>query len=392
MAVHSECRNTRPSLSHHKAYHGPKAILQPPLSEHLSPSSIINPPFPKDHDPATPFGPPNTHINTVSMPHYEAYTIRPDDLVSSEERWSSPPMKSIPATQEDLHTEVISQRQSGRTACRELEDCHGPKRQYIDRLIRERNTCTSRGHFEVAQLRLERIPRDSVKASNGNSGRSYHARDYKHRDPSKPRQKTVYMHIILQYMENPNRSPVPPAPGNSTRCNASVNDSYRSGRQHTLEEDSLISPIHPDNQPSLLPVNKQRPGLAGRYPYTARNEHIVSFSSSLYISRGTQTSSPEHSGLHSDCCSGDNNDISTPGITPAGSIGATITDVEQEFSNSSHSSGDEIAATANFAAAPKCVDELAEKESTSANGYEKPPWFQNLQPGLFLLRLQELSS
>ena len=388
MAVHSECRNIRPSLSHHKGYHGPKTIFQPPLSEHLSPPSILNPPFPKDHDPEAPFGPPNTHADTVPMPHYEAYTIRPDDLVSSEERWSSPPMKSIPATQEDLHTEVINQRQSGRTACRELEDCHGPKRQYIDRLIRERNTCTSRGHFEVAQLRLERIPRDSVKASNRNSGRSYHARDYKHRDPTKPRQKTVYMHIILQYMEDPNRSPVPPAPGNSTRCNASVNDSYRSGKQHTLEEDSLISPIHPDNQPSLLPVNRQRPDLAGRYPYTARNAHTFPLSSSLYISRGTQTSSPEHSELHGDCCSGDNDDISTPGITPAGSIGATITDVEQELPNSSHSSGDEIAATGNFAAAPECVDELVEKESTSANGYEKPPWFQNLQPGIFLFRLQ----
>ena len=388
MAVHSECRNIRPSLSHHKGYHGSKTILQSPLTEHLSPPSILNPAIPKDHDPATPFGPPNTHINTVPMPHYEAYTIRPDDLVSSEERWSSPPMKSIPATQEDLHTEVINQRQSGRTACRELEDCHGPKRQYIDRLIRERNTCTSLGHFEVAQLRLERIPRDSVKVPNRNSGRSYHARDYKHRDPTKPRQKTVYMHIILQYMENPNRSPVPTAPGNATRCNASVDNSYRSGRQHTSEEDSLISPIRPDNQPSLLPVIVQRRGLAGGYPYTARNEQISPLSSSLYISRGTQTSSPEHTGFHSDCCSGDNNDDSKPGITPAGSIGATITDVEHEMPSSSHSSGDEIASMGNLAAAPEYVDEFAEKEPRSANGYEKPPWFQNLQPGLFLFRLQ----
>ena len=389
MAVHSECRNIRPSLSHHKGYHGSKTILQPPLLEHLSPPSILNPSIPKDHDPATPFGPPNKHTNTVSMPHYEAYTIRPDDLVSSEERWSSPPMKSIPATQEDLHTEVISQRQSGRTACRELEDCHGPKRQYIDRLIRERNTCTSLGHFEVAQLRLERIPRESVKASNRNSGRSYHARDYKHRDPTKPRQRTVYMHIILQYMENHNRSPVPPASGNPTRCNASVQNSYRSGRQHTPEEDSLISPIHPDNQPFLLPVpvTVQRPGLAGGYPYTAKNEQIPPLSSSFYISRGTQTSSPEHTGFYSDCCSGNNNDNSTPGITPGGSIGATITDVEHEIPNSSHSSGDEIASMGNFAAVPECVDEFAEKELMSANGYEKPPWFQNLQPGLFLLRL-----
>ena len=388
MAVHSECRNIRPSLSHHRSYHGPKTILQPPLSEYPSPPSILNPSFPKDLDPTTPFGPPDPHINTVPMPHYEAYTIRPDDLVSSEERWSSPPMKSIPATQEDLHTEVISQRQSGRTACRELEDCHGPKRQYIDRLIRERNTCTSVGHFEVAQLRLERVPRDSVEASNRNSGRSYHARDYKHRDPTKPRQKTVYMHIILQYMENPNRSPVTPAPGNSTRCNASVDDSYRSGRQHTLEEGSLIPSIHPDNQPSVLSVNVQRPGLVRRYPYTARNEQRLPLSSSLYVSRGTQTSSPEHSGIHSDYCSGGNNDISTPGITPSGSIGATSADVEQELPNSSHSSDDEIASMEDSPAAPEYVDELAEKDSTSANGYEKPPWFQNLQPGLFLFRLQ----
>ena len=388
MAVLSECRDIRPSLSHHKSYHGPKTILQSPLPEYPSSPSILNPSFPRDLDPAIPFDPPNTHMSTLPMPHYEAYTIRPDDLVSSEERWSSPPMKSIPATQEDLHTEVISQRQSGRTACRELEDCHGPKRQYIDRLIRERNTCTSVGHFEVAQLRLERVPRDSVKASNRNSGRNYHARDYKHRDPTKPRQKTVYMHIILQYMENPNRSPVPPAPGNSARCNASVDDSYHGGRQHTLKEDSLISSIHPDNQPSVLPVNVQRPGLARRYPYTARNEQSFPVSSGLYISRGTQTSSPEHSGLHSDYYSGDNNDISTPVITPVGSIGATSTDVEQELPNSSHSSGDEINSSENFPAAPEYVDELAEKDSTSANGYEKPPWFQNLQPGLFLLRLQ----
>ena len=388
MAVHSECRHIRPSLLHHNGYHGPKTILRPLLSEHLSPTSILNPPCSKDHNPATPCGPPNTHINTVPIPHYQAYTIRPDDLVSSEERWSSPPMKSIAATQEDLHTEVIRQRQSGRTACRELEDCHGPKRQYIDRLIRERNTCTSLGHFEVAQLRLERIPRDSVKASNRNSGRNYHSRDYKHRDPTKPRQKTVYMHIILQYMKNPNRTLVPPAPGNPVRYNSSVNNSYRSGRQHTLEEDFLISPIHPDNQPSELPVIVQRPGLAGGYPYTARNEQDFPLSSSYYISRGTQTSSPEHTGLHSDCCSGDDNDNSAPGSIPAGSIGATVTDVEQELHNSSHSSGDEIASTGNFAAAPECVDELAETESRSANGYEKPPWFQNLQPGMFLFRLQ----
>ena len=383
MAVHSEPRNIRPSLSHYNSYHGPKTTLQPPLSEHLSPTSILHPSFSKDHDPAT-----NTHMNTVPVPHYEAYTIRPHDLVSSEERWSSPPMKPIPATQEDLHTEVIRQRQSGRTACRELEDCHGPKRQYIDRLIRERNTCTSVGHFEVAQLRLERIPRDSVKVSDRNNSRNYHARDYKHRDPTKPRQKTVYMHIILQFMENPNRSLVPQASGNRARFNASVDNSYRSGRQHTLEGDFLSSPIHPDNQSSVLPVIVQRPALAGGYRCPARNEQNSPLSSSLYISRGTQTSSPEYTGLHSDCYSGDDNDISTPGIIPAGRIGATVNDVEQELPNSSHSSGDEIASTRNSAAAPEFVDELAEKESRSANGYEKPPWFQNLQPGLFLFRLQ----
>lgn len=387
MAAHSDRRNTRPILSHHNSYHGPMTTFQTPFPEHPGHTRPPNPPVLEDHDPGTLFGPPVAKINIVPVPYYEAYTIRPDDLASSEERWSLPPKKSIPATQEDLHAEVIRQRQSGRTACRELEDCHGPKRQYIDRLVRERNASTSLGRFEVAQLRLERVPRDSGKASDRNSGRTYHARDYKQRDPPKPRQKTVYMHIILQYMKNPNRSHAQIPPDVFAPCNANVDNSYRSGRQRTSVEDFLIPPMPSNDQPSVLPSNIQRPILARGYPYTMANEQMILPPPSCYISRGTQISLPAHTRLHTDCCSGDNSDEPTLGSVAAEDAWTATANVEEKLPSNSHSSDDEIVSTGDSAAAREFASESIDNESESTGEYEKPPWFQNLQPGLLLLHL-----
>ena len=321
----------------------------------------------------------------MPLADYEGYTVRPDDLASSEERWSFPPTKSIPATQEDLHTEVIRQRQSGRTACRELEDCHGPKRQYIDRLISERNASTSLGHFEVAQLRLERIPRDSGKSSNRNSGRNYHARDYKQKDSIKPRQKTIYMHIILQFMKNPNRSLADIPPDNFAPRNPNVGNSHLRGRQHTSEEDKFTPSMSSNDQPPLIPGTSQRPILARGYPYTTGNEQVVPTPSSLYNSRGTQTTFPAHIRPHSDCCSGDNTDDATFGGASAEDTWTTTTHIEEELPRNSTSSVDEVVSMGDSAATHDSTNESTENESGGIDEYEKPPWFHNLQPGLLLL-------
>lgn len=386
MAAHWDRRDTRPIFSTHNSYHGQTNTVQPPLPEHLGHTRLPNPPVSEHHNRATSFAPPLAENNTVPLAYYEGYTVRPDDLASSEERWSIPPRKSIPATQEDLHTEVIRQRQSGRTACRELEDCHGPKRQYIDRLISERNASTSLGHFEVAQLRLERILRDSGKTSNRNSGRNYHARDYKQKDSTKPRQKTVYMHIILQFMKNPNKSLVDIPPDNFAPRNPNVGNSHLSGRQHASEEDVFTPSMSSDDQPSLIPRTSQRPILARGYPYTTGNE-VVSPPSSLYISRGTQTTFPAHVRPDSDCCSGNDTDDATSGGASAEDTWTTTTHIEEELPRHSTSSVNEVVSMGDPAAAHESTNDSTEKESGGVDEYEKPPWFHNLQPGMLLLHL-----
>ncbi|CAD6589309.1 MAG: hypothetical protein ASARMPRED_004000 [Alectoria sarmentosa] len=334
-----------------------------------------------------PSSPPFQIKNIVPVPYYEAYTIRPDDLASSEERWSLPPKKSIPATQEDLHTEVIRQRQSDRTACRELEDCHGPKRQYIDRLISERDSSTSLGHFEVAQLRLERIPRESGKAFNRNSGRNNHARDYKQRDFAKPRQKTVYMHIILQFMNYPKRSLAQIPPDNFAPRNPNVGNGYRSGGEPTLEDDVLIPLISSYDQPSVILETSQRPTQPRGYPYTPADEQIVWPPSSRYVSRGTQTNFPVHATPPGDWSSADTTEDAMLGDTLTEETWTAANDVEQEMPRTSPCSDDEVVSIGNSVVAFESTVESSEEESRGINDYEKPPWFQNLQPGLLFLKL-----
>lgn len=388
MDAHWDHQNIRPMLSSHNSYHGQTTNFEPHLPEHLGHTRPPNAPTSQHHGRATSFSPLLAERNVMPIPHYEGYTVRPDDLASSEERWEHPPKKSIPATQEDLHTEVIRQRHSGRTACRELEDCHGPKRQYIDRLIRERNASTSLGHFEVAQLRLERITRDSGKASNRNSGRNYNARDYKQKDPTKPRQKTVYMHIILQFMRNSHRRLSEIPSDNFAPRHPNVGNSHSGGRQYTSEEVCLIPPTSSNDQPSLLPENSQRPILARGYPYTMVNEQVSSPPSSRYISRGTQTALPFNTSPHSDWCSSENTDHTTPGNASADDGWTTTTNVEEEMPRNSSSSDDEVISMGDAAAAHDISNESIENESISIDEYEKPPWFKNLQPGLLLLHFQ----
>ena len=390
MAAHWDPRDTRPILSTHNSYHGQTTTFQPPLpeQEHLGRKRLPDPPILEHHDRATLIAPPSAENNIVPFAYFEGYTIRPDDLASSEKRWSLPPKKSIPATQEDLHIEVIRQRQSGRTACRELENCHGPKRQYIDRLIDERNASTSLGHFEVAQLRLERIPRDSGKASNRNSGRNYQARDYKQKDSTKPRQKTIYMHIILQFMKDPSRGLAYIPPDNTAHCKPNVGNSHLSGAQYTSEEDIFVPLMSSNDQPTLMPGTSQRPILARGHPYTTGNEQSSSSPSSRYISRGTQTTFSAHTRPHDDCWGGDHSDEATPWEASAKDTWITTTNVEEELPRNSPLSNDETVSMGDSAAAHESANDSTGRESRGIDEYEKPPWFQNLQPGLLLLHLQ----
>ena len=387
MADLGDRRNTRPILSSRNSYHGQTATFQPPLPEKLgrmrTPTHLI----PQSHGYAGPFGPTLAEDNIVPVPYYEGYTIRPNDLASSEERWSLPPKKSIPATQEDLHAEVIRQRQSVRTACRELEDCHGPKRQYIDRLIRERDASTSLGHFEVAQLRLERIPRDSGKASHRISGRNYHARDYKQKDSTKSRQKTVYMHIILRFMKNPNMGLAQIPQDNCIPCNANIDNGYHSGGQHTSEDEILIPLVLSNDEPSFLPGIRPRPTQPRGYPYTAAEEQIISSLSSRYISRGTQTTFPVHNRPRDDWPSVDATGNATLGGGPTEHAWTTTSNVEEEMLRDSPSSDDEVVSLGDSAAAHEFANESPVNECRSIDEYQKPPWFQNLQPGMSLLDL-----
>lgn len=389
MAAHWDRRNTRPILSRHNSYHGQTATFQAPLPEDLGQTRSRNPPIFRYHGRASPFGPPVIGNEIVPIPYYEAYTIRPEDLASSEERWSLPPKKSIPATQEDLHAEVIRQRQSGRTACRELEDCHGPKRQYIDRLISERDASTSLGHFEVAQLRLERIPRDSGKASSRNRSRSYHAREYQHKDSTKARQKTVYMHIVLQFIKNPNGSLAQILPDNLAPRDPHVGNEYRSEMQHRLEKDTFIPLVSSNDLPSVSPRSSRRPTPSREYTYITVDEEKIAPSSSRYTSRGTQTTLPVHIYPRGDCSSADTADDATLGGDPIEETSTTNTNVAEEMLRKSSSSDDEVVTTSDSAAAHEFAnDSNDEKESRSIDEYQKPPWFQNLQPGLLLLALQ----
>lgn len=323
----------------------------------------------------------------MPIPYYEGYTVRPDDLASSEERWSLPPKKSIPATQEDLHVEVIRQRQSARTALRELEDCHGPKRQYIDRLIRERDASTSLGHFEVAQLRLERIPRDSGKASHRNSGRNYHSRDYKQKDSTKPRQKTVYMHIILRFIKNSNRNLAPIPQDSLLPCHPKVGNGYRSEGQHISEDEIFLSLIPTNDEPSVLPGTSQRSTRPRGYHHAAAEDQIVSPPSSRYISRGTQTTLLVRNRPRDDCSGVDTTDNAALGGAPTEYTWTTTTEIEEDMPRDLPSSDDEVTSVDDSAAAHESTNESTIDESGSIDEYEKPPWFQNLQPGLLLLDL-----
>lgn len=377
MAVPWDLRHPRPNSSNQNSYHGQTAVSQPPSSEHLGNTRLPNFPNSDYHPHATP------DSSILHLGRYEGYTIKPDDIASSEKRWSLPPRKPIPATQEDLHTEVIRQRQSGRTACRELEDCHGPKRQYIDRLIMERNASTSLGHFEVAQLRLERIPRESRRAYNRSGGRNYDTHDYKHKESTKPKLKTVYMHIILQFMKNASRSLVETASDNYAPRNPSVGETYHGERQNTSEEDFSTAPITPIHQPPLLHVSSQRPTQAREYRYTTDDEQSVSPSPSCYISRGTQTASPAHAKLQTDEIADD----APPGDASSEESCVTYTNVEEGIPRSSPSSDDEVVSTRDSPATSESENESTGKESKGIDEYEKPPWFQNLQPGLLLLHI-----
>lgn len=384
MAAYCDRQNDPFLLSTHNSSHDPTTAFQPRLPEQLDQITFPNPPFSEHHGRATPLGPLFPENNVVHVPYYEGYTMRPDDLASSDDRWSLPPRKSIPATQEDLHAEVIRQRQSGRTACRELEDCHGPKRHYIDRLIKERNASTSLGYFEVAQLRLERIPRDSGKASNRYSGRNYQARDHKQKDSAKIRQQTVYMHIILRFMKiSKNLDEV--RPDNFALGNSNVSNVHRRGSQPTSEEDAVMPFGFSNGEPSVLPEPSQRPVLARGFPYTTGIERVVQPPSSRYVSRGTQTAFPADTGPYSDRCSGDYPDDATLEGAIAEDAWTATTNTEEEMLGNPPSSTDEVASMGYSAAAREPVEGSTKKASGAMDEYEKPSWFQNLQPGLLLL-------
>ena len=384
MAAHWDNRNSRPIPSNHQDYRSQRSAFQHPFPEHLDNTRPSVIPVPEHHGPATSFRSPFAMNLALPIPYYEGYTIRPDDLASSEDRWSFPPRKSIPATQEDLHTEVIRQRQSGRTACRELEDCHGPKRQYIDKLVKERSATTSLGHFEVAQLRLERIPKDSGKASNRSSGRSSHTRDNKQKDLAKPRQKTVYMHIILQFIRDSSGGITGIPQGTLAPCNPNVGNSHPSARSYSTDEDTITTPMSSDDQSLVFPEASHRPTLTRGRTYAAGNEQFRSLPSVHYITRGTQTTLPANSKPCRDWCSEEIEDDATQGDASAEDTRTTTNNVDEEMPQRSPSSDDEAISVCESVASHGSAIESTEEESRSVDEYEKPPWFQNLQPGLLL--------
>ena len=382
MAAQWDNVNSRPILLNHNGHQGQSSTFQAPLPVPDHPGDM-KPPIPlvpEHHGRATHFGPPFAENHLVPIPYYEGYTIRPDDLASSGDRWSLPPKKSIPATQEDLHTEVVRQRQSDRTACRELEDCHGPKRLYIDRLIRERNACTSLGHFEVAQLRLDRIPKDYGKASNRNSGRNYHTRDHKQKDSTKPKQRTVYMHVILQFIKNPSRGLAEIPPETFAPNNPNVGHSHRDTRLHASDEDSSVYSISSDYCAPPFPEAPYRPVLARGYPYPIGEQDCSAPSSRT--SRGTQTALINDP--HGDHSSDGKLDDAILGAAVHEDNWTTASSVKEEISQKSPSSDDEIVSMGHATAVHECASQSTEEESRDIDEYEKPPWFQNLQPGLLL--------
>ena len=384
MAARWDNPNSRPVPSNHEGYRSQRIAFQHPFPEHLDNTRPSVPPVPEHHGPATSFRSPFTVNIALPIPYYEGYTIRPDDLASSEDRWSIPPRKSIPATQEDLHTEVIRQRQSGRTACRELEDCHGPKRQYIDRLIKERSASTSLGHFEVAQLRLERIPKDSGKASNRSNGRSSHTRDNRQKDLAKPRQKTVYMHIILQFIRDSSRGVTGIPQQTIAPRNPNIGKSHPSARFYSTDEDTITTPMSSDDQSPVFPEASHRPALARGRTYAAGNEQSRSLPSSHYITRGTQTTLPANTRPRRDWCSENIEDDTTQGDASAEDTSTATNKVNEGMPQNSPSSDDEGVSVCDSVALHGSAIELTEEKSRSVDEYEKPPWFQNLQPGLLL--------
>ena len=389
MAAHWDSRNSHSNGSSQNGHRGQTASFQPPFPEYLDNTKPPVPPVPEYHGPATSFGSPLAVNITLPLPYYEGYTIRPDDLVSSEDRWSVPPRKSIPATQEDLHTEVIRQRHSGRTACRELEDCHGPKRQYIDRLIKERDASTSLGHFEVAQLRLERIPKDSGKFSNRSGGRNSHTRDNKQKDLTKIRQKTVYMHIILQFIKNSSRAITGIPQDTFAPRDLNAGNSNPGARPFGTDEDNITTPMSSDDQSLVIREASRRPILARGRTYTTRSEHFNSLPSNHYISRGTQTILPAHFRPCGDGNSENIDDDATQGDACAKDIRTETSRADEGIPQKSISSDDEVISMGDSVAFHDVAMEPTEEESRSVDEYEKPPWFQNLQPGLSFFHVLE---
>ena len=388
MTSHWDDPNSRPLSSNHKNYRSQRAALQHSFPEHLDNTRPSVPPIPDYHGPATPFRSPFAVNMALPIPFYEGYTIRPNDLASSEDRWSIPPTKSIPATQEDLHTEVIRQRQSDRTACRELEDCHGPKRQYIDRLIKERTASTSLGHFEVAQLRLERIPKDSGKAFNRSSGRSSHTRDNKQKDLAKPRQKTVYMHIILQFVRDSSRVITGIPQETMAPRNPNVGNSHPSARLYSTDQDNNTTPVSSDDQSPVFTQASHRPTLARGRTYAAGHDQFRSLPSSHYITRGTQTTLPAKTRPRKDWSSEEIEDDATQGDVSAEDTRAT-NNFNEGMLQKLPSSDDEAISVCSSTPSHGPAFKSTAEESRSVGEYEKPPWFQNLQPGLLLHQFLE---
>ena len=384
MAAHRDNLNPCPIPSSHNGYRSQRTVFQHPFPEHLDNTRPSVPPVPEHHGPATSFRPPFAVNIALSIPYYEGYTIKPDDSASNEDRWSIPPIKSIPATQEDLHTEVIRHRQSGRTACRELEDCHGYKRQFIDKFIKERSASTSLGHFEVAQLRLERIPKDSGKASNRSTGRNSHTRDKKQKDLTKPRQKTVYMHIILQLIRDPSRGVTSIPQETLAPRNPNVGNSHSSARLYSTDGDTITTPMSSDDQSPVAPEASRRPALARGCTYATGSEHSRSLPSTHYITRSTQTTLPVNSRPRKDCSNEENEDDATQVETSAEDIGTTTKNLNEGMPQNSPSSDDEVISVCDSMVSHGSAIEFTEEESKSVGEYEKPPWFQNLQPGLLL--------
>lgn len=216
----------------------------------------------------------------VSPDKYEVYRITPVGSESSEERWSFAHKTMEPATQGDLRKEVMRQRNSGRSAWDEYSDLRGPKRDYIQRLVKKRNATFSGGHYEVAGLKLEQeFSKDVGRGISRNHGR----RGLKKR--------TISMTVILECIIHARNKLSRVLPEATAAQSGRDEKLYPVDSNHHAESQTAV-PIKYRNRGSLGIhwSDQQQLPVQVVPPHSIDRQHNNPVISCQYTSRGTQTS------------------------------------------------------------------------------------------------------